>query len=525
MAARPISHNCHIAGWTKNAGISSALHRTQNEAPGWNPRLLYSIWMHPTLKAVAALLLAGCHAALPLEPPPGGDLATASDLRAREAGRDAPTGREAGPALEGGPAPEGGPALEGGVANDLSTITVKLPAVLSGPGADALRDVAADPSGNIYIVGSFDGAASLGPLSLTGAGKSDAVVVSLDPGGKLRWVETFGGPLDDRATGVALAGGQVFVTGTYNGTAAFASTSFTSKGSNDVFIVGLDAPSGSLIWSRSVGGSGSDQASDIAADSGRLCVVGYGGEMEDIDGKTHPTAGGVDAFVGCLETTGTQRWFERIGGASTDLGLAAAIDGQGTCTVGGAFNGKVTIGGNTQTANDQDAFLVQLSAAGDILRALLIGASLGDAIHALEYQGGDLIVAGIHAKAWSNSLIKLPAPQGNTDIFVASLGTDLASNTWTASLGQGQTDAVHDIASDSQGRVAVAGELGSNACLAGLDAGAVSWQQSITMGAARGVAAAGSSTYYFVGEFSGTPPAIGVSAVGQDGFLIRVDKP
>ena len=74
-------------------------------------------------------------------------------------------------------------------------------------GSDAGIAVATDPSGNVYVTGSFEGTVDFDPGhstpgdTLTSAGDSDIYVARYSPAGALTWVARIGsgGPADDGA--------------------------------------------------------------------------------------------------------------------------------------------------------------------------------------------------------------------------------------------------------------------------------------------------------------------------------------
>lgn len=86
--------------------------------------------------------------------------------------------------------------------------------------------LAVDPLGGIYVTGGFNGTIDLDPgiatVSRTTVGKNDAFVLNLTSAGNFGWVETFGGPEDDVATGIAVdQTGMIYLAGYFTGTVDF----------------------------------------------------------------------------------------------------------------------------------------------------------------------------------------------------------------------------------------------------------------------------------------------------------------
>jgi hypothetical protein len=106
--------------------------------------------------------------------------------------------------------------------------------------ADEGLAVATDPSGNVVIVGAFQGVANFGAGALTSAGSWDIFAAKLSSSGVTMWSRGFGGTGDDLGYGVGIdASGNVTVTGTFQGTVNFGGGPVSSLGWSDLFILNL----------------------------------------------------------------------------------------------------------------------------------------------------------------------------------------------------------------------------------------------------------------------------------------------
>jgi hypothetical protein len=82
--------------------------------------------------------------------------------------------------------------------------------------------VAVDSLGEIAIAGYMQGSVDLGTGSLASAGGSDIFVAKYTAGGVPLWSRRVGASQDDRAQGIAVDGsGNVYVIGTFQGTVDF----------------------------------------------------------------------------------------------------------------------------------------------------------------------------------------------------------------------------------------------------------------------------------------------------------------
>ena len=177
---------------------------------------------------------------------------------------------------------------------------------VTGPGDCHAYRLAMDAKDHPVIVGYFDGAtATFGSITVptTGTAKeSDVFVSKLTSTGAFSWAASAGGAAADTARGLAIdAGGNIFLAGTYTGTASFGKLSLTgvSASGSDVFVARMSS-GGSFVKVTSAGGAtGSVEATDMVVDnSGGAYITGVFSGSVSFAGHTL-TAGGTtnDIFV------------------------------------------------------------------------------------------------------------------------------------------------------------------------------------------------------------------------------------
>ncbi|WNS41488.1 S-layer homology domain-containing protein [Paenibacillus sp. MMS20-IR301] len=141
------------------------------------------------------------------------------------------------------------------------------------------RGVTADSTG-VYVTGFFQGTNDFDPgpgtSNATSAGANDMYVVKLNPSdGALLWKFTGGGTAGEIGSNLNVDGsGNLYVLGTFNGTAAFGSTNVTSVGNTDLFILKLSSSNGSPQWVNTIGSTAADAAGGIAIYSNGNIRVG-----------------------------------------------------------------------------------------------------------------------------------------------------------------------------------------------------------------------------------------------------------
>src|SRR6185436_2531562 len=272
---------------------------------------------------------------------------------------------------------------------------------LGGPGRERASGVAPDRGGTVYIAGRIEGEATLGTARVTSAG-ADALVASLDKDGEVTWALALGGPGADEARTVAiLPEGDLFIVGSFSGTADFDPgpnrTELTSAGATDVFVLRL-TPKGELVWARRLGGPQIDTGVDVAVDTRGVYVAGsFQGTLEA--GPSHlASAGKTDGFVAKLDLAGAPQWAQRIGGPQEDDARSVAVETGGEIWVAGSFEEKATVGPEggaaLESAGKTDGVLARLGQDGGVLWSARIGGKGEDAANAVAVGPGGAWITG-----------------------------------------------------------------------------------------------------------------------------------
>ncbi len=149
-----------------------------------------------------------------------------------------------------------------------------------GTGHDSGHGVAVSGS-DVYISGGFRSTANFNTPSATGSntitsvGGGDIFLAKYNSAGVFQWARGAGGSNEDQASGVAVSGNDVYITGYFYGGAIFlGSRGVSSVNSNfDVFLAKYDN-TGTFQWARRGGGTGDDFGWGIAASGGDIYVTG-----------------------------------------------------------------------------------------------------------------------------------------------------------------------------------------------------------------------------------------------------------
>lgn len=250
-------------------------------------------------------------------------------------------------------------------------------------GADAVKAVATDPAGNIFVAGEFTGSVDFDPSSasriLSSLGGTDVFVARYTPLGDLTWAVRIGGAQDITVNALGMdGGGNLLLGGGFEGTANLdplgGVTAFTSNGGRDAYILSLTRD-GALRWARGFGGPLDDEVLGVTLQGGGTAFASgvFAGTMPvDPDaGMAVTSIGDVDGFVASWTLTGTARWAFSVGGPGADTAAALAPAPGDGVYVGGSFTGIADFGPGTSTAaltslGEQDAFLARYTAGGEL---------------------------------------------------------------------------------------------------------------------------------------------------------------
>jgi hypothetical protein len=236
--------------------------------------------------------------------------------------------------------------------------------------------ITADSSGNIYVTGYTNGSLP----GFTNLGGSDAFVAKYNSSGTQLWLKQFGFSSNDNAKGISTDNsGNVYITGYTDGIV---------PNSSDAFIAKYNT-SGTQLWLKEFGSSGSDYGKGVSTDSsGNAYVVGY--TNGSLGGNI--SAGLSDVFITKYNASGTQIWTKQIGSSVDDYGYDIVTDSSGNIYISGQTNGSLP--DNTNIGSG-DAFVAKYDTNGNKLWLKQFGSSNYDSANAITINNsGNVYIAG-----------------------------------------------------------------------------------------------------------------------------------
>jgi gliding motility-associated-like protein len=255
-----------------------------------------------------------------------------------------------------------------------------------------ISSITVDAAQNVYTLGHFRGTVDFDPgagsFTLSPLGQYDVFITKTDANGNFIYTQRLGGTSFDFGGSISTDnGGNVYVSGTFQGTADFdpgaGTFNMTSSGLRDVFIVKL-TPDGNFVWAKMLGGATTDELGlAIKTDTnGNTYGTGlYTGTWDFDPGAsvfnlTAPATAGQDFYIVKLNSSGDFVWAKSMGSATTDDRVTdLALDDSGVYAAGyfdgtGDFDpgpAEFTITG------ESDSYVVKLDLNGNFVWAFASG--------------------------------------------------------------------------------------------------------------------------------------------------------
>ena len=230
-------------------------------------------------------------------------------------------------------------ALGLGASTALAAVQVPWATQAGGGDVDNGNAISTLPDGSSIVTGEFRGTTTFGSTTLTSAGSTDVFVAKVDASGSYVWATQAGSSAFDYGQGVStLPDGSAIVIGRFQGTATFGSTTLTSAGaSTDVFVAKVN-PSGAYVWATQAGGVSGDIGYGISTlPDGSAIVTGNFQGSATFGTTTLTSAGDSDVFVAKVDASGSYVWATQAGSSSLDIGYGISTLPDGSAIVTGRF--------------------------------------------------------------------------------------------------------------------------------------------------------------------------------------------
>ena len=217
-------------------------------------------------------------------------------------------------------------------------------------------------NGDVVVAGGFGGQVSFDTKTITAVDYVDVYIARYSTDGTFEEVVSAGGTGNELIQCLAIDSlSNIYVSGWYMSNITIGSDKHYSSGVYDIFI-GKYKPNSGFIWSKSFGGTGSDESlgMDLNSDN-NLILTGTFEQSVDFEIKAFNSVGYSDGFLAQMDTSGTFDWIYQIEGTGSLTVRDCAADRDGNSYIAGHFVEELNIGGISFTpAESVGLFLAKL---------------------------------------------------------------------------------------------------------------------------------------------------------------------
>lgn len=254
------------------------------------------------------------------------------------------------------------------------------------------QSIAADKDGNVYLGTAFLGTVDLGSGNTVNGelDRYNAFITKISDTGGFIWAKKVSSGADGKVdikrikTGLS---GNIYIAGDFSGNSiqVEGGTATVSNGASDDMFISQLSSDGTVSWTRTVGGNGSDLAFDLAIDvddnvhlaasvksTGKLSVSKSSqGNYDDL--SITNTGKNLGVWVK-FDKKGDYKSYLTLGDGNNDAYIhSVAVDESGYAYIGGGASGttKYTIGGTVQEIKGRgqcDIVLIMVSPEGDVVK-------------------------------------------------------------------------------------------------------------------------------------------------------------
>lgn len=330
---------------------------------------------------------------------------------------------------------------------------------LGGSALDDGKDVISTSDGGFIVFGSTS--STDGDVTDKVTTDSDYWAVRLAANGDVIWNKTYGGSQGDigRSITATLDGGYILsgYTGSNDGDVS------ENGGFHDYWIVKINA-NGDLLWQKTFGFTGSDQATKvIATQDGGFIATGFfdvtasNGEGSDFRSLGRNNRHGVGEYwVIKMDAQGNKEWWDYFGGTNNDRGYdVVQTDDGGYLLAGESESDDFDI---TDSKGGYDFWVVKLNENGQKQWTKSYGGSQWDICYGITTSlDGNFILTG---NTRSND-VDVSGLKGNADSWTIKI-RPTGEMIWQKTLGGSEFDSARSIHSLNNGSYVIAGTTRSN---------------------------------------------------------------
>jgi len=243
-----------------------------------------------------------------------------------------------------------------------------------GNGEEASKAMVGDPSGNLYITGTYDSTCYFGNDSVVYAGPQNMYLAKYNPATGFSWAVA--PVLCQQVQGEALAiddQNNIYVTGYFAGTIDFGSGYHFTSSYISTFIAKYSS-SGTLVWVKRVGGENNNPRSIATDAEGNIIIAGQ--FQGDISYETASfNSFNMAVYILKIGRNGELKWMNRSTGSFMATPRSVSISPDGGVIFTGMFNTTVSFGSISLIGygGGSDIYVCRMDASGNFQWAVKAG--------------------------------------------------------------------------------------------------------------------------------------------------------
>ena len=266
---------------------------------------------------------------------------------------------------------------------------------VGGEGPETAGQLSLFEDGSALVTGAFQESVTFNSTTLTTSGRSDAFVAKISSTGTWLWATKAGGVTDDVMTAqAALSDGSAFVGGYHNSsTISFGTISLNGS---RWFLAKLNSL-GQWSWAMNIGAE-SDISSIASAPEDAVLIAGHFGSTAAFGSSTLTSNGIADIYVAKISSSGTWLWVAQAGGGGMDYCFSISRLSDGSAILTGQFERSATFGSTRITElGYADVFVAKISVTGSWLWASSFGSSTIDRGYGVAtFSDGSAVMTGTY---------------------------------------------------------------------------------------------------------------------------------
>ena len=219
-----------------------------------------------------------------------------------------------------------------------------------------------DSIGNIYCYGTFDGNILFQNTVLSNSSDKDIFLIKTDTLGSLLWTKTVGGTNDVEASKFFIRDTNILIIGTFSGTANFQNSSISSSGDDDGFLARISLENNES-WVSTMNSTDEVSPKDICVDdSNNIYIIGSIESDTYFDNIFIQNNSNEDLFICKYDIFGSAKWVKSIGGTDDIEGKTMFLNNKNELIFSGNFEGSAFFDTITISALDEkDGFFGKLT--------------------------------------------------------------------------------------------------------------------------------------------------------------------